>query len=327
MAKYQRAADLKGAEGFYIPDSVTYITINEMVACSTLQHMVNQEWNPEKLGLDCAPVAHYNILEPIDDMVFTRHQFNGERVGIPNPFRNGQIQMCHSYAIKEKFSRDEAIRQCRYWEEQRWGYEKAIAHMLRNMTESYGYRQIAASAAEYNQGNDAGKLSGNLKLGDTVNPLVVSLPNSDNVSDFEVSALEVVSRMVLAASEAGVMCGSDQMRMAASPRFVAKLMNEQAAHVQGCCVEKNPAVSGVLLPAYGLNVLRSHFFPTKRLADGRTVEYVIMVDPNLIVAPAVLDYLEWEKLLNDIYLIGNYRFDVSVLSGRGVVVAAVTFDK
>lgn len=323
MAK-NRAADYKGVEGLYIPPYVTDIVINEIATCSTLQHMANPNWTAERLGLNCAQEAHYDILEPIDEMVFTRHQFNGERVGIPNPFRSGVISLCNQYSIEEKFSRDEAIRLCRRWEDVQSGYEKTIANMLTNMTEAYGYRQIVAAAAEYNQGNQAGKISGAVKLGDTVNPLIVSARSDAEVNDFKVTALEVVSRMVEVSSEASLMCGTPSMRMAASPRFIAKLMREQASMMNGSsCLDDNPAVSGVLLNAYGIKALRTHHFPSKRLADGRTVEYVILADPNLIAAPSELDYLEWEKIKNDIYLIGNYRFDVSVLSGRGVIVAAV----
>lgn len=327
MAKMQRAADLQGVEGLYLPEAVTDILVSELIGCSALHHMVNTDYTPGSLGLDCAPVAHYNILEPIDETVFTRHQWNGERVSIPNPFRNGTITMCQNFAIKKKFSRDEAIRLCKQWETYQQGHEKVLANMLSNMTEAYGFRQIVASANEENQGNHAGKLSGNIKLGDTVNPLTVSSCTTCESSDFEVSAEEVIGRMVLVADEAGLMCGTEQLRMAASPRFLSKLIKEQAAHVQGCCVEQNPMIGGAILPSYGLNVLRTRHYPSKRLADGRLVEYVVLVDPNLIAAPADLDYLEWDKLLNDIYLVGNYRFDVSVLSGRGVIVAAVTFDK
>ena len=106
---------------------------------------------------------------------------------------------------------------------------------------------------------------------------------------------------------------------------MSKLRAEQSVLGSGgsCCIANNPAIDGMLLPVYGTEVQSSPFIPSKTLSDGRRIEYVIMGDPEMIAAPSVLQYLEWEKLLNDIYLIGSYDFDVSVLSGRSVAVAAI----
>lgn len=318
------AADLGGIQGLYRPPHLTDIVINEIHQCSSLMGFVNQAWTAESLGLNCAPSAHYHLIGNIEPQVFTRHQYNGESVGLPNPVRNGELTMCQNYEIKEKFSRAQAARYCKQWEMMQDGYEKVIAAMLRDMNEEYGYRMIVAMAAEYNQGMQAGFRTGGIKLGDSTTPLEY-VRKEDDVSDTKVTAVEVVRRLDLALSEAGVTCGSPNLKLRASQGFVSRLRAEQSALGAGgsCCLEKNPAIDGMVLPVYGTEVQSSPFIPTKRLADGRLVEYVLLGDPEMIAAPSVLQYLEWEKLLNDIYLIGSYDFDVSVLSGRSVAVAAI----
>lgn len=317
MAKNMRAADLGGAtEGLYIPDYATQIVISEMHNCSALSRIVNPKHNIVELGLNCAPVAHYTIMDNIEVGDFTDSAWNGETWEPDNPFRSGEIRLCQSVPLKKKFSREEATLMCHNWETFQDGYETAVGRALRDLTERYGFAVLIASAHPLSRGVRAGALSGNINLGDTENPLVISKGG-------DIRAMDVLQSMEQTLQENGVTCGGNALKIVASPAFYSRIRGEQSSLGAGCCLPDNPIVTGMIHPMLGMEVYSSLHMPRYRRADGKLVEYVLMVDPENIAAPSRLDYLEWQTVLNDIYLVGNYRFDVAALSNKSIAVAAV----
>lgn len=320
MAKNMRAADLHGAaEGLYIPEYATKLVISEMHNCSALSRVVNPNHNIVELGLNCAPVAHYTILDNIEVGDFTDGSWNGETWSPDNPFRSGEIRLCHSVPIKTKFSREEATLMCDRWEQFQDGYETAIGRALRDLTERYGFTVLAASAHPLARGVRAGALSGNINLGDTENPLVIGKSTG-------IRAMDVLQAMEQALQENGVTCGGNALKIVASPAVYSRIRAEQSNLGAGCCLPDNPIVTGMLHPMLGMEVYSSLHMPRYRRPDGKVVEYVLMLDPENIAAPSRLDYLEWQTVLNDIYLVGNYRFDVAALSSKSIAVAAVVVE-
>lgn len=316
-----KAADYSGVEGLYIPDHVTDIVISEAINCSTLAKISNPAYTISGLGLDRAPVAHYTILEGIEVGQFTGNQFNGETWEPDNPFRSGEITICQDIDIKKKFSRAEALAIADNWSRVQDGYERALGQALRNLSEGYGFRMIVSQAADFNQGNNAGLQSRNINLGTAAQPLQIGKGQG------KISATAALERAELALMEAGVMCGTSQLRVVASPGFYSRLRSEQAVSGANlCCPENNPNISGILHPVFGFEVYSSLYMPRRQLPNGRTVEYVVIVNPEHIASPSDLRYLEWDTVLNDIYLIGNYTFDTAVLTGRSVAVLAVVLD-
>lgn len=318
MALNTRAADLSGAtQGLYIPEFATDIVISEVSKCSVLQHIVNQSYDIDSLGLNCASTAHYTILRDIEVDEFHEGQWNGEYWEPDDPFRSGVITLCQKVPLRKKFSREEAIALCKRWETTvQNGYETAIGSAMRRHTERYGLRMLVASANRLNQGNQAGALSGNIALGDTVNPVTIGKNGNSG-------AMELLSRMEQALQETGSTCGGNQLKVVANPAFFNKIRNEQSNLGAGCCLKDNPAITGMIHPVLGMEVYSSLYMPRYKRADGKIVDYVLMVDPQHIAAPISLDYLEWQTQLNDIYLVGNYRFDVAALSNQSIAVAAI----
>lgn len=320
MASITRTADYGGVgQGLYIPDSATDIVISEATRCSVLQHIVNQEYDIDNLGLNCAQQAHYHILTDIEIGDFTDGQWNGEEWEPDDPFRSGTIKMCQQVKIKKKFSRDEAIAHCSRWEGMiQTGYESSIANSLTRHTERYGFAMLVASAHKLNTGNRAGAVSGNIQLGDTVNPV--------NVGKGGLSAMDLLSLMEQTIQENGSTCGGNQLKVVVNPAFLNKIRSEQSALGAGCCLASNPMISGITHPVLGMDIYSTLNLPSYKRPDGKTVNYVLMVNPKHIAAPISLDYLEWDKNLNDIYLLGNYRFDVAALTNKSIAVAAVITD-
>lgn len=319
MAVNTRAADYAGVgQGLYIPDSATDIVISEASRCSVLQHIVNQEYSLDNLGLRCAQQAHYHILTDIEIGDFTDSQWNGEYWEPDDPFRSGIIKMCQNIKIRKKFSRDEAIAHCSRWESMvQTGYESSIAAALTRGTERYGFAMLVASAHKNNTGNKAGQ-NGSIQLGDTVNPI--------NVGKNGTSAMELLSLMELAIQENGSTCGGNQLKVVVHPALLNKIRSEQSALGAGCCLPSNPMISGITHPVLGMDIYSCLNLPTYKRPDGKIIHYVLMVNPQHIAAPISLDYLEWKEQLDDIYLLGNYRFDVAALTNKSIAVAAVVMD-
>lgn len=316
-----KAADYEGIKGLYIPDHASDIIITEAIRCSTLTKISNPNYTVASLGLDRAPVAHYTIIDEIDVGSFTGTQMNGETWDPDNPFRSGQVTMCQNITIKKKFSRAEAYAIADNWKKVQEGYEQAIGKALNRLSEGYGFRMIVSQAAPYNQGNNAGLQNRNIDLGTAAKPLQIGKGQG------KISATSALERAELALAEAGVSCGTSQYRVVASPGFYTRLRGEQALlGANLCCPDNNPNISGILHPVFGFEVYSSLFMPRRKLPNGRIVEYVVIVNPEHIATPSELRYLEWDKVLTDIYLVGDYTFDTSVLSGRSVAVLAVTLD-
>ncbi|THA02354.1 hypothetical protein [Rodentibacter pneumotropicus] len=156
-------------------------------------------------------------------------------------------------------------------------------------------------------------------MGDTENPLVISKGG-------DIRAMDVLQSMEQTLQENGVTCGGNALKIVASPAFYSRIRGEQSSLGAGCCLPDNPIVTGMIHPMLGMEVYSSLHMPRYRRADGKLVEYVLMVDPENIAAPSRLDYLEWQTVLNDIYLVGNYRFDVAALSNKSIAVAAVVVE-
>lgn len=315
--QYTRTADLGGiGKGLYIPENATDIIISESNRCSVLQHIVNQEYDIDSLGLNCASVAHYSILTDIEVGDFTQGQMNGEYWEPDDPFRSGAIALCQKVKIQKKFSREDALLHCQRWENTlTGGYERSIGRALGRHTERYGFRMLVASASKHNTGNKAGKVSGSLALGDTVNPVLVGKN--------QLGAMELLTRMEQAIQETGDTCGGNQLKVVANPAFYNQIRNEQSALGAGCCLKDNPIITGMTHPVLGMDIFSSINLPRYKRPDGKVVDFVLMVNPQHIAAPVSLDYLEWQVVLNDIYLVGNYRFDVAALTNKAISVAAI----
>lgn len=318
MALNTRAADYGGAsQGLYIPEYATDIVISEVSRCSALQHIVNQDYTIESLGLNCASKAHFTVLTDISLGDFTGHNWNGESIEPDDPFRSGTITLCNSIKLTKKFSREEATAMCERWQMYQGGYENAIGVALANVVERYGFAMLVASANRKNSGNKAGAF-GTLRLGDSLNPVVIDTKS-------KTAGMDLLFAMQQALDESGT-CTGGELKIVASPSMLTQLRREQSMLSTGCCLKDNPAISGMLHPVLGMDVLSSKHMPIYRLADGRIVQYVLMVDPRHVAAPMALDYLEWETSGHDINLLANFRFDVAALTNKSIAVAAVVLE-
>lgn len=322
-----RAADYSGASGLYLPENVTENIINDVYTHSTLSEVCNPDFEFLNLGLDHSSSARYHLVEDVDLMIKTKHQLNGEYIEVPSPFRSGVINMCHEVAINKKYSRSEAIQLGSYWETNQYYVEQQIARNLTKIVETFAYQTIAANVRRENQGNNAGLRGSRIYLGDSTKPLSVVVRSDQQVEDFRTTASEVISRLSLAFSLSGSACPQNELRVLASPAFISKLRSEQAQMMAGgsCCIEDKPSISGILSNSWGFPIMESLNLPVTYMQDGTRVEYVMLVNPRMVAAPLNLDYLEWQTMLRDIHLVGNFRFGAQLLSGKGAAVAAVKY--
>lgn len=324
------AADVHGVELLALPEGFSDLVIVEQNARFTFPHLSNPNFTVERLGLDVSDTARYTIIEDTPDDFIDMNFFdaNGETVRIPSPFNQNSIKMCGHKQFTNKFSREEWERvEKAFGNLAQKGYEVTAAKQLGTLAERNFYLKVVGGAAAYNQGNDAGYASAGIKLGDAVNPIYVGVREDAKVTDFKATAMDVVSRLAVVMSETESPVGNNQLRIACSHRFAQKLRQEQSHTViHGDVIKNCPAISGMLLPTYGLTALETNFIP-KVVRNNKVIEYVLLLNPDVIAAPNALGYFEVAKILHDVYMYGSYRYGAQVLSAKGVAIAAVTFDE
>lgn len=323
-----RAADLGGVTGLYIPDHATEFIINDICETSILGEISNPKFDFNGLGLNAPPRSvHYHIVEDVDLSIPTRHNLNGESIHIPSPFRNGTIEMCHEIVIENKYSRDEAIRLGDWWEVNQNAVEEMLGRNLSKTVEQAALMNVASLIRPENQGNNAGLSGGKIYLGDSNKPLNVVARKDEQVTDFNVTATEVVRRLALAFSLGKSAAPQNRLRVVASPYFLSILRAEQANAMRGgsCCIEGKPEISGILSNSWGFPILECHNMPVHYMADGTMIDYVMLINPEMVAVPMNLDYLEWQPLLRDIYLSGVFRYGSHLMSGKAATMAAVKY--
>lgn len=318
MGAVIRAADYGGATLSRVPEKNLNLIIAETCRHSVLLQLVNPKYTIEGLGLNTAPRAIYDIITDISVGGFTGNNWNGEVWEPDNPFKSGEITLCQSIDIEKKFARREATRMADRWNTIQSGYETSIGSALAAEVEHYGLRSILSQAYRYNVGTKAGRMSKNINLGSSDNPLLVGGAG--------IKASQVLKRMKRVLTESAGNCGL--VKVVATPGFYDLVLDEQAILGAGCCLSSNPLISGVTSTMLGMDIFSTMAMPTfDKTANGKRVEYVMMVNSDHIAAPMSLNYLEWQTVKRDIWLVGEFDFDVVALTGASVVVAAVVIDE
>ena len=312
-----KSADYEGTTLSAVPEKNLNLIIAETCRHSVLMQMVNPSYTIEKLGLDKAPKATYDIITDISVGGFTGGNWNGEVWEPDNPFKSGEITLCHSIDLEKKFSRREAHRLADRWSTVQSGYETSIGQALAAEVEYYGLRAILAKATDFNVGVKAGKQTKSINLGSAEFPIAVGGNG--------VKASKVIQRMRRVLTESAGNCG--RVKVVMTPSLYDLVIDEQSVLGQGLELHKNPLITGVTSPVLGMDLFATNAMPTfKRANNGQRIEYVIMVNPDHIVAPMALNYLEWQTIKRDIWLVGEFDFDVDALTGASIVVAAVVVD-
>lgn len=228
--------------------------------------------------------------------------------------------LCQNIDIEKKFARREAKRLADRWETTQTGYETSIGEALSQEVEYYGLRSLVSQAYRYNVGAKAGRHSKNINLGSSDNPISVGYGQNS------VKSSQVLRRMKRTLTESAGNCGL--VKVIASPNFYDMILDEQSALGAGCCLSNNPLITGITSPMLGMDIFSTINMPTfDKHPNGKRVEYVMMVNQKHIAAPMSLNYLEWQTIKRDIWLVGEFDFDVVALTGASIVVAAVVIDE
>lgn len=320
MGAVIRAADYGGTTLSRVPEKNLGLIIAETCRRSVLLQIANPDYTITSLGLDTAPKATYDIITDISVGGFTGNNWNGDVWEPDNPFKAGEITLCQSIDIEKKFARREARRLADRWDTTQTGYETSIGEALSQEVEYYGLRSLLSQAYRHNVGTRAGKSSKSINLGSSDNPISVGYGQGS------VKASQVLRRMKRVLTESAGNCGL--VKVIASPTFYDMILDEQSVLGAGCCLSSNPLITGVTSTMLGMDIFATINMPTfDKTANGKRVEYVMMVNQKHIAAPMDLSFLEWQTIKRDIWLVGEFDFDVVALTGASIVVAAVVIDE
>lgn len=264
--------------------------------------------------LKCFSEVIYPVLEDDDNEDCDQYQANGYSEEIGEPLGQASVRICQAWKFHKKMERGDMARMCDRQDMFKRAMQEYLNRKLDRRVDAYGLAVIAASAAPYNRGNNAGFLSHALRLGDLNAPWVMSTE----------SANDLVNNMLTCFEEADVTCSNAHLKLIVPPIMAAKLRKEQQA-INICCSSdgKNPMVSGRFTHSYGFEVLVSNRLPRK-VVNGKVVWYPIALDQRVVGAPSELLYMNWQVLGHDAGLFGQFIWDTFVFNGKGIVVGAVT---
>ena len=298
-----------------LPPKVMAKIYKTYAQCSSMTKLASTEWEKTLGGdLTCHEEVVFPMLNGFSDSDSMDYQNNGAVEELGNPFSEGRVKVCQTWAFEKKFSRAQMDRMCDGGSWIRGGYETGIADFMKHKTDIYGMHKIVAGAATYNQGNHAGRLTHDVDLGSLAAPLPYR--DGDSVEDILTNLMDV-------AAQSEVSCDLSGMVLMASTGIVAGLRRSQAAIACGCD-GTNPKISGIVHKTNGFQIVETVHIPSRVNSAGKRVEYIALVDPKAIGTIMEVLYMEWQKIKHDEYFFGNMLFDTWVMNSKSVVVAAVT---
>lgn len=232
------------------------------------------------------------------------------------------LTICQTRKFKWKISNNDKRMLCeRYaaWENM---VRRSISKNITKLIDAYSVPKIIASAAPYNVGTHAGKLSHNVNLGDVgANAL-----NGNSEEGFE----DMILRMRQVALQVGMQCGTGEIAgdgESAKPivlipieleSYVLKLLK----HLNQCCGDNNTMVTGqIATDFYGFRIISTRWLSPLKYGSAGSIAPVVMLDPNRVLHAFDVVTNKWYEDMFEDYLVGEFVWDTNVVHSDGVIVA------
>jgi len=305
----------------FAPDNISDKIVAAYHSCALTPQIAKSDFLSAD-ELFCGASVTYGIETPLD--MFGMNTDNNED---PETFSGpgvdtATLTICQSQKFQFKISNQDKRMMCdnfAKWEElTRSRIDKGITKYI----DAYSIPKILASAAPYNVGNDAGKLTGTINLG------------TQDENALDVRSPEAFADMVLsmrqAAQEVGMFCPAGEVAYegvggnpvlvipALMERYALKLMRDLNSGCSDPCTLR----TGVIGSVFGFNVISSNNLPPVDFggAVGKLAN-AMLVDPSRILhAFEIINNKWWEGKFED-YLVGEFIFDTAVLHPDAVIVA------
>lgn len=309
---------IKGS--IFAPDRISSKIVQAYHQCSLLPAIAKSDFMSTD-ELMCGGKVIYGIEQTLN-LFGTDRQNNEHPEVFDGPgIDTNSMSICQGRKFEWKLSNyDRRIMCDNYdlWEE---SVKRRLDNGIRQLIDAYSLPKIMASAASYNVGNTAGKLSHSLDLGWQD----ATALNANSISGLE----ELFYNFRQLAQEAGMMCGNlDQEGPGPGgnpviilpiqlERWALKMMSEY----NKCCSEKNAFVTGYIGRILGFEVFTSMQLFSSNFGAAGNIAPILMLDPSQILhAMEVIDS-KWYEHPFEWSLVGEFVFDTHVVRPEAVAVA------
>lgn len=316
MSGIKTASGYANEHGLFIPAHASGKILYDFFCEGDLPKLARTDFDiTDGKSLACYEKAYFSHSGEVCETDYDEGH-NGQATRLDMNMRTDFAEACQELKFDMKFSRSLAARMCENWNTYGQAAEVQVNRWMTERTEGFGLVKIAASAAPYNVGNSAGKITQSIELGTFANPLSISILGSTVIAQ----------RMLEVAMESSLTCAINDLILYISPKMYSGFLTDQSK-LGTCCPEDNPFVTGMVKTSLGFNLLgfRNGRTPYAGVnGAGQKVWYIMLINPMDVWFPFDLHYFEWDKRGHDMYLIGYGTYGLKVFRGDSVVVAAVT---
>lgn len=309
----------------FAPDRISANIVQAYHQCSLLPNIAKSDFLSTE-ELMCGGKVIYGIEQTLN--LFGQDRQNNER---PDVFDGPGIDtasmtICQGRKFEWKLSNYDRRIMCDNFQKWEESIKRRLDNGIRQLIDAYSIPKIMASAAAYNVGNNAGKLSRSIDLG---RQDATALP-ANSVAGME----DLFFKLRQVAQEAGMMgCAGniDTAGPGASgnvpviilpvqlERWAIKLMSELG---KGCCDTSNNAlVTARIGRILGFEVYTSMQLFGTRFGAAGVIAPVLMLDPTQVLHAFEIIDSKWYENPFDWSLVGEFVWDTLVIRPEAVAVA------
>lgn len=320
MARNLAAAGYESVAGsIYAPPRISAKIVQNYHLCSVTAQIANSDFFSDE-DLFCGSKVIYGVEN--DVCMFSSERDNNEdpETLSGSPSDSASLTICQQQKYEWKLSNHDRRIMCDNFGRWEDALRRLISRNIVRLVDGYSIPKILASAAPYNVGVNAGKLTRSINLGDQG---ANALPGN-TVEGFE----ELLYSLMQAAQEAGIMCAEGEAPQegasgnpvllipAVLQRYALKLLRD----MNTCCSDQNSLITGKIGKFLGMDVIVTNHLTPVDLGAGPTVP-VALIDPKQVLHAFDVITNKWYEGKFEDYLVGEFVWETHVLNADGVVVA------
>lgn len=309
---------IKGS--IFAPDRISAKIVQAYHQCSLLPAIAKSDFMSTE-ELMCGGKVIYGIEQTLN--LFGTDRQNNEHPDVfdgPGVDTNS-MTICQGRKFEWKLSNYDRRIMCQnfdLWEE---SVKRRLDNGIRQLIDAYSIPKIMASAAPYNVGNNAGKITHGIDLGWQD----ATALSANSIAGME----ELFYAFRQVAQEAGMMCGSIDQEgpgPGGNPIIILPIQLEKwalkmMAQYNQCCSDKNAFVTGYIGRVLGFEVFTSMQLVAANYGAAGFIAPVIMLDPSQVLHAFEVIDSKWYEHPFEWSLVGEFVWDTHVVRPEAVSVA------
>lgn len=321
MSRNIAAAGYESVAGsLFAPPRIAAKIVQNYHFCSLTPQIANSDFLSDD-ELFCGSKVIYGVEQDLN--LFGSERDNNED---PDTFSgpgidSASLTICQSKKFEWKISNQDKRMMCENFSRWEANLRRQISKNITKLVDAYSIPKIIASAAPYNVGIRAGKMTRSVNLGDQGSNAL----DGNSVAGFE----ELIFSLLQVAQEAGLLCGEGELPGegdSAQPVIVIPLALQRYAikvlsALGTCCATDNALVTGLIGNMLGFRIIVSSWLTPQNFGAAGTLAPVLLVDPNQVLHAFDVITNKWYEGKFEDYLVGEFVWDTHVFNPDGVVVA------